>query len=423
MQLKRIDTLIALLDAFETMLASDADLELLRRSGRREIKWRMHALSLLAAERVEELTLALKTPPPCHAAGARTRILNLIAAVRDANRDAPEDPAMDHAFSVTATKLQLADGAIAALAAALDRDTPPSPLAQELDLNAFRARLPDVRAFLASQMDFHAPALRFGIRLALAMTAGLILTLLFPRFAHANWILLTTALIMRANYSVTSQRRWDRVTGTLVGCALAVGLIYAFPDNVLADRHRGLRGHQPCLCRGALPHHRDLRFHHRSVAAAFFRAHRPSAILRADCGHADRRRTFLGVQLPACPIGRSAPCPASSKACWRPMPVSPAPPSAAPARPRPIAWRARRRWTRWRFCRAPSAAWRMSPIATRRMLAALNELLGANYLLAADLCSVPILMRLHGDDLEHDADSWIGTARERVTACSRRSAR
>ena len=27
---------------------------------------------------------------------------------------------------------------------------------------------------------------------------------------------------MRANYSVTRQRRWDRVTGTLMGCALAV---------------------------------------------------------------------------------------------------------------------------------------------------------------------------------------------------------
>ena len=30
-------------------------------------------------------------------------------------------------------------------------------------------------------------------------------------------VLLTIALIMRANYSVTSQRRWDRVTGTAIG--------------------------------------------------------------------------------------------------------------------------------------------------------------------------------------------------------------
>ncbi len=70
---------------------------------------------------------------------------------------------------------------------------------------------------LRRQFDFKAPALRYAIRLALAMMAGLSLTLAFPRFAHANWILLTIALIMRANFSVTSQRRWDRVTGTLIG--------------------------------------------------------------------------------------------------------------------------------------------------------------------------------------------------------------
>ena len=65
------------------------------------------------------------------------------------------------------------------------------------------------------------------------MTAGLALTLVFPRFAHANWVLLTIALIMRANYSVTSQRRWDRVTGTLIGCALAVSFINTLPAAVL----------------------------------------------------------------------------------------------------------------------------------------------------------------------------------------------
>ena len=75
--------------------------------------------------------------------------------------------------------------------------------------------------------------MRYAIRLSLAMTTGLALTLIFPRFAHANWVLLTIALIMRANYSVTSQRRWDRVTGTLIGCALAVTFINTLPAPVL----------------------------------------------------------------------------------------------------------------------------------------------------------------------------------------------
>src|SRR6185437_6873851 len=97
-QKKRIDTLIALLDAFETMLSSDADFELLRRSRRRDLKWRINAFILMIAEEVEALTLALRsrraqvTPHPLKDEDAE-----LTAAVAQANRDAPEDQATDHA--------------------------------------------------------------------------------------------------------------------------------------------------------------------------------------------------------------------------------------------------------------------------------------------------------------------------------------
>ena len=102
-----------------------------------------------------------------------------------------------------------------------------------LDLDLFRQDAPRGLGVLVRQFRWRAPALRYAIRLALAMTTGLALTLIFPRFAHANWVLLTIALIMRANYSVTRQRRWDRVTGTLIGCALAVTFINTLPPPVL----------------------------------------------------------------------------------------------------------------------------------------------------------------------------------------------
>src|SRR5207302_6290168 len=119
------------------------------------------------------------------------------------------------------------------LAGALNYATPPSKLASELDLNAFRAPLLLSLDVLRAQMSMQAPAMRYAIRLSLAMTAGLALTLVFPRFAHANWVLLTIALIMRANYSVTRRRRWDRVAGTLIGCALAVVFINVLPPALL----------------------------------------------------------------------------------------------------------------------------------------------------------------------------------------------
>src|SRR5262249_34492419 len=119
------------------------------------------------------------------------------------------------------------------LAIALDDATEPSDLVKSLDLDLFRQDAPRGVGVLVGQFRWRSPALRYAIRLSLAMTAGLALTLIFPRFAHANWVLLTIALIMRANYSVTRQRRWDRVTGTLIGCALAVTFIYTLPTPVL----------------------------------------------------------------------------------------------------------------------------------------------------------------------------------------------
>jgi len=229
-QRKRIDALVALLDAFEIMLASDADLGLLRRSMRRELKWRFHGFILSLADEIERLTLALRR----RSAHVTRRSIEsddaeLIEAVRDANENAPESQAMDHAWFVTANKLKLADAAVTNLATRLDYDTPPSGLVREFDLALFQQRPPRGLDVLVRQFDLSSPAFRYGVRLALAMSAGLGITFIFPHFAHANWIILTIALVMRANYSITQRRRWDRVTGTLIGCAVAVALVAVSP--------------------------------------------------------------------------------------------------------------------------------------------------------------------------------------------------
>jgi hypothetical protein len=55
------------------------------------------------------------------------------------------------------------------------------------------------------------------------------------------------------------------------------------------------------------------------------------------------------------------------------------------------------------------------PNTNRRALAALNELLGANYLLASDLSSMPVLVKLRARELDvANADAAIAGVRERV---------
>ena len=57
------------------------------------------------------------------------------------------------------------------------------------------------------------------------------------------------------------------------------------------------------------------------------------------------------------------------------------------------------------------------PNTNRRALASLGELLGAHYLLASDLSSMPVLVKLRDKDLDGPAaDTSIAAARERVVA-------
>jgi uncharacterized membrane protein YccC len=247
------------------------------------------------------------------------------------------------------------------------------------------------------------------------MTAGLILTLLFPRFAHANWILLTTALIMRANYSVTSQRRWDRVTGTLVGCALGVGMIFVFPDNVLlaaivvsvgiSHAYVAVRYRITAIC-ASITALLLLHFSAPTDHPQFFERI-VDTLVGAGLSWAF---SFLLPNWEISTLPRIVKGLLAADAGFAGAAIR----RACPAQ----TYRLARKKALDAVALLSGAIRRLAdePHLNKRALAALDELLGANYLLAADLCSMPLLMRLHGDNLEHDADIWIGTARARVTA-------
>lgn len=413
-QLKRIDTLIALLDAFETVLSSDADMEILRTVDQRELMWRLNQFVHGMAEEVERLTLALRdrhghASPRPHAEEAR----QLLAALEEARVAAPHDAALP-ALTSTINKLVLADTYIAALAVALDDATPPSALAASLDLDLFRQPAPHGIGVLLHQFRWRAPALRYAIRLSLAMTAGLSLTLIFPRFAHANWILLTIGLILRANYSVTRQRRWDRVTGTLIGCALAVFFLNTMPAPVLlflivlavgTSHAYGLVAYRVTAIGASISSLLLLHFVDPLVHPQFFERivdtligaglswgfsyllpnwerhdlpHTVEGLLKADAGFAEAALT------------------------------------RAPTSQR---YRLARKTALDAVAQLSGAIRRLAdePNANRRALAALGELLAANYLLASDLSSMPVLFKLRAQDLNPDAaDAAIAATRTRV---------
>jgi uncharacterized membrane protein YccC len=415
-QRKRIDSLIALLDAFETMLASDADFALLRRSERRDLKWRFNQFISAMADDVEALTLALRQRK-AHVALRPTKNEDaaLIEAVHEANENAPESQAVDHAWFVTANKLKLADEDISLLAYRLDCDTPPSGMAREFNLALFQQRTPQGLGVLLRQLDLSSPAMRFGIRLALAMSAGLGITLIFPHFAHANWIILTIALIMRANYSVTSKRRWDRVTGTLIGCAVAVALILVSPAWLLmvvmvagiglAHAYAGVKYRITAI--GASISSLVLLHFSAPLAHPQFFERIADTLIGAALSYvfAFLLPNWEHNELPRLVQGLLKADEGFAEAALRPFHEQ-------------QPYRLARKRILDAVAQLAATIRRLAdePNANRRTLAALNELLSANYALASDLASMPILMKLRGPELDTPrAEAVIGETRTHVT--------
>jgi len=414
LQLKRIDTLVALLDAFETVLSSDADIEYLRRAPHRDLMWRLNRFVHLMADEVESLTLALRsrhadTTPRVHEAEAG----ELVSAVDNALRAAPGDRTVQ-ALLASANKLVLADRYVADLARALDRATPPSTVAASLDLDMFRADGPQGLGLLRRQFRLSSPAFRYGVRLSLAMTTGLLLTLLFPRFAHANWVLLTIALIMRANYSITRRRRWDRISGTLIGCALAVFFINTLPAPLLlvaivlavgTSHAYGTVKYRVTAIGASISSLLLLHFVDPLVHPQFFERIVDTLIggglswafgyLLPSWEREDLPKTVQGL------LKADAAYAAAALTRHHVMPR----------------YRLARKKALDAVAQLSGAIRRLAdePNANRRALASLGELLGAHYLLASDLSSMPVLVKLRARELDADqADAAINAVRARV---------
>jgi uncharacterized membrane protein YccC len=413
LQKKRIDVLIALLDLFETVLSSDADIEILRHARARDLLWRFNQCIHLIADEVEGLTLALRdrrahTNPRRH----EHEVAALTEAVAAARSENPGDETL-YAFAATAAKLALADQYAAALARAVDSATPPSRLAGELDLELFRQNTPHGTGVLLRQFRYRSPALRYGIRLSLAMVTGYALTLVFPAIGHGNWVLLTIALVMRANYSVTRQRRWDRITGTLLGCAIAVLLVNTMPPPVLLV----------CMALAVGTSHAYGGVAYRitamgasisSLLLLHFADPHPQFLERiAD--------TLMGAGLSwifsfLLPHWERYDLPGTVEALLK----ADAQFADAVLRRTPVyaTYRLGRKRAMDAVAALSGALRRLAdePNSNRRVLAALGELLEANYLLASDLSSMPVLLKLRSADLGVDCDPLIDAARTRVVS-------
>jgi uncharacterized membrane protein YccC len=182
---------------------------------------------------LEHLSLELLTTghpilPPDHQ-------LAIDALTREAARVEAEamGPKARAALDAATWRLVLSLSHVRRLEQSLSSDATARAAIGDVHLAAFIPKRSYAPSALVPHFNRESPVLRFSVRLALAMIAGALVAQSLGDERHGNWVLLTIAVVMRAGYGLTRQRRDDRIIGTLVGCVLAAGSVAYLPAGAL----------------------------------------------------------------------------------------------------------------------------------------------------------------------------------------------
>jgi uncharacterized membrane protein YccC len=223
-----------LLDALDALVAAQCDIELIRTTpGAAAVLARIGDALRIGSLDLQHLSIELLTTgrpilPPDHQL-AIDALKDEAARVEAHAMDAKARAALDAAT----WRLVRSLGHIRRLERSLSDDATAQAAIGDIDLAAFIPKRNYGPSALAPHLSRDSPVLRFATRLSLAMMAGALVAQSLGDAGHGNWVLLTIAVVMRAGYGLTRQRRDDRVIGTLVGCVLAAGSVAYLPAGWL----------------------------------------------------------------------------------------------------------------------------------------------------------------------------------------------
>ncbi len=107
---------------------------------------------------------------------------------------------------------------------------PGMPFWSGADMAPFLSQQKYELSMLVSNLRLESPVFRFALRVAMAISTGLLISAALPYAAHSYWIVLSIVIILRPTFSMTKQRRGDRIIGTIIGCVLTA-LVLKLVDN------------------------------------------------------------------------------------------------------------------------------------------------------------------------------------------------
>ncbi|AHF17922.1 FUSC family protein [Niabella soli] len=104
-----------------------------------------------------------------------------------------------------------------------DRVKPDIKLAD--NYNSFLEKSDLDRDLIRENLSLQSNTFRHALRLSIAMTTGFVVARLL-QLEYSYWILLTAMVILKPTYSVTKQRNYQRVMGTVIGALGGIGLLF-----------------------------------------------------------------------------------------------------------------------------------------------------------------------------------------------------
>jgi uncharacterized membrane protein YccC len=217
----------AMFDLYELVLSTHTDYALLRQhfAGGAVLPLLGNLIGK-AARDIESVAYAMtRNRPSRRSADYRDELRALDKLLR---APAPDDAAAQEARVVlraTSNKIRETIASIARLHDATRATRGALPMAPDADLTPFLTQQRYSIGILLANLRWTSPTFRFALRVAMAISAGLVLSEWLPWQSHGYWTALTIAVILKPSFSMTRQRRADRLVGTLIGCVLTAVIL------------------------------------------------------------------------------------------------------------------------------------------------------------------------------------------------------
>ncbi|SDG14876.1 Uncharacterized membrane protein YccC [Duganella sp. OV458] len=221
---------VCMLDLYELILSTHTDYALLRTHlADSPVMQTLHDLAYKAARDIEsvayDVTRKKSSYPEISYEPELEAIEAELAAIQQRIDDGKPQQEALAVLRAQRNKIRAIIKMIGELHQASQKAYDTTPFWADADMGPFLSQQKYELRMILSHLRVDSPIFRFSLRVAMAISVGLAVAALLPYAAHSYWIVLTIVIILKPSFSMTKQRRSDRIIGTIIGCIITALII------------------------------------------------------------------------------------------------------------------------------------------------------------------------------------------------------